>query len=432
MTGETGVGELARRWRIAIADTGFVPMSMRELEHLLLGLLQQLVTIVRAEPFDAAPAAAIGAALVRANLTDPQVMPRSARALTPLATTTFPPGDRVLAVLGEMARGYTEELLATRARHQEMLHSAMADARNAAEARFRVVFDNAAIAIGIGDAEGRVVDVNPAMAAMLGVSREYLLERGVTDLIHPDDRVELRRRVLGELLHAGSGTVRMELRYPRPEGVDGWATWAITLVPATGGRAAYLLVVGEDTTQRRELQAELHRQARLDPLTGLPNRRQLVEVLSAIITDAETEDCIGLCFIDLDGFKSVNDTYGHGVGDRLLVAVADRLSAAVPAILLARVGGDEFVGLVRPTCDTEHIATVAQRLLDALTEPIPVDNHDLMISACIGAIVTPVTGTDAERLLDAADAGLYRAKASGRNRWVLHATDVAARVRGLG
>lgn len=407
-------------------------MSMRELEQLLAGLLEQLVMIVGAEPFDAAAAATIGAALVRANLTDPQVMPRSARALTPLATTVFPPGDRVLAVLGEMARGYTEELLATRARHQEMLHSAMADARNAAEARFRVVFDNAAIAIGIGDAEGRVVDVNPAMATMLGVSREYLLERGVTDLIHPDDRVELRRRVLGELLHAGSGTVRMELRYPRPEGVDGWATWAITLVPATGGRAAYLLVVGEDTTQRRELQAELHRQARLDPLTGLPNRRQLVEALSAIIADAGAEDCIGLCFIDLDGFKSVNDTYGHGVGDRLLAAVAERLSAAVPAIMLARVGGDEFVGLVRPTCDTEHIAAVAQRLLDALAEPIPVDHHDLMISACIGAIVTPVIGTDAERLLDAADAGLYRAKASGRNRWVLHAADVAARVRGLG
>ncbi|NKY41768.1 diguanylate cyclase domain-containing protein [Nocardia cerradoensis] len=432
MTGDTGIGELARRWRIAIADTGFVPMSMRELEQLLAGLLEQLVAIVGAEPFDAAAAATIGAALVRANLTDPQVMPRSARALTPLATSVFPPGDRVLAVLGEMARGYTEELLATRARHQEMLHSAMADARNAAEARFRVVFDNAAIAIGIGDAEGRVVDVNPAMATMLGVSREYLLERGVTDLIHPDDRVELRRRVLGELLHAGSGTVRMELRYPRPEGVDGWAAWAITLVPATGGRAAYLLVVGEDTTQRRELQAELHRQARLDPLTGLPNRRQLVEALSAIIADAGAEDCIGLCFIDLDGFKSVNDTYGHGVGDRLLAAVAERLSAAVPALMLARVGGDEFVGLVRPTCDTEHIAAVAQRLLDALAEPIPVDNHDLMISACIGAIVTPVIGTDAERLLDAADAGLYRAKASGRNRWVLHAADVAARVRGLG
>ncbi|WP_227980994.1 sensor domain-containing diguanylate cyclase [Nocardia spumae] len=432
MTGAAEIGELARRWRIAVADTGFVPMSMRELDQLLLGLLQQLIVLLETEPFDAAPAAAVGAALVRANLTDPQVLARSTRSLEPLATTWFPPGDRVIAALGELARGYTEELLATRAHHQEMLHAAMAEARNAAEARFRVVFDNAAIAIGIGDAEGRVVDVNPAMAAMLGVGREYLLERGVAELVHPDDRAELRRRVLDDLLTAGSGTVRMELRYTRPEGINGWATWAITLVPATGGRAAYLLVVGEDTTQRRELQAELHRQARHDPLTGLPNRRQLVEVLSGISAEAGPHDRIGLCFIDLDGFKSVNDTYGHGVGDRLLAAVASRLSAGVPTVLLARVGGDEFVALLRPPCDTERIATIAEQLLDALAAPIPVGDHSLGISACIGAIVTPVAGADAERLLDAADAGLYRAKASGRNQWVLQAADVPARVRRLG
>lgn len=432
MTGESGFGELARRWRIAIADTGFVPMSMRELDQLLLDLLHQLRAVIESEPFDATPAAAVGAALVRANLTDPQVLARSARALTPLSTSWFPPGDRAFAALGELARGYTEELLATRARHQEMLHAAMAEARNAAESRFRVVFDNAAVAIGIGDTDGRMVDVNPALSSMLGVGREYLLDRGVAELIHPDDRSELRRRVLGDLLAAGSGTVRMELRYPRPEGVDGWATWAITLVPATGGRAAYLLVVGEDTTQRRELQAELHRQARHDPLTGLPNRRQLVEVLSAIIAEAGPQDCVGLCFIDLDGFKSVNDTYGHGVGDRLLAAVAQRLSANMSAILLARVGGDEFVALLGPPCDTDRIGAIAEQLLHALAEPIPVDGHDLVISACIGAIVTPVAGTDAERLLDAADAGLYRAKASGRNRWVLQATGLPARVRNLG
>ncbi|MEU6559152.1 sensor domain-containing diguanylate cyclase [Nocardia nova] len=431
MTGESGIGELARRWRIAVADTGFVPMSMHELEQLLTGLLRQLIAVSRDEPFDPAPAAAVGAALVRANLTDPQVLARSTTTLAELATTWFPPGDRIIAALGEMARGYTEELLATRARHQEMLHAAMAEARNAAEARFRIVFDNAAIAIGIGDAEGRVVDLNPAMAAMLGVPREYLLEHGIAELIHPDDRPELRRRVI-DLLRAGTGTARTELRYPRPEGVQGWATWAITLVPEVGGRAPYLLVVGEDTTQRRELQAELHRQARHDPLTALPNRRQLVEVLSDIGADAGPHDRIGLCFIDLDGFKSVNDTYGHGVGDRLLTAVADRLAAAAPEVLLARVGGDEFVALIRPPCDTDRVAEVAEQLLEALAEPLPVDGRDLMISACIGAIVTLVAGADAERLLDAADAGLYRAKATGRNRWVLHSADVAARVRGLG
>ncbi|MEV5653053.1 diguanylate cyclase [Nocardia sp. NPDC052254] len=431
MTGESEIGELARRWRIAVADTGFVPMSMYDLEWLLSGSLRQLITLVRNEPFDPAPAADVGAALVRANLTDPRVLARTMATLAELATTWLPPGDRVIAALGEMARGYTEELLATRARHQEMLHAAMAEARNAAEGRFRIVFDNAVIAIGIGDAQGRVVDLNPAMAAMLGVTREYLLQHGVAELIHPDDRAELRRRVT-DLLGIGTGTVRMELRYPRPEGVQGWATWAITLVPEQGGRAAYLLAVGEDTTERRELQAELHRQARLDPLTALPNRRQLVEVLSGIGVEAGQHDRIGLCFIDLDGFKSVNDTYGHGVGDRLLAAVSDRLTAAVPEALLARVGGDEFVALIGPPCDSERVADIAGQLLAALTDPLPVDGHRLMISACIGAIVTLVAGADAERLLDAADAGLYRAKAAGRNRWVLHSADVPARVRGLG
>ncbi len=432
MAGESGIGELARRWRIAIADTGFVPMSMHDLEQLLADSLRQLITVVRAEPFDPAPAAVVGTALVRANLTDPQVLGRSTAILAELATTWFPPGDRTIAALGEMARGYTEELLATRARHQEMLHAAMAEARNAAEGRFRIVFDNAAIAIGIGDAEGRVVDLNPAMAAMLGVTREYLLEHGVTELIHPDDRLELWRRVADLLGTGTTGTVRMELRYPRPEGIQGWATWAITLVPEQGGRAAYLLAVGEDTTQRRELQAELHRQARHDPLTALPNRRQLVEVLSGIGAEAGQRDRIGLCFIDLDGFKSVNDTYGHGVGDRLLAAVSDRLAAAAPGVLLARVGGDEFVALIRPPCDTERVTEIAEQLLDALADPLPVDGHRLMISACIGAIVTLVAGADAERLLDAADAGLYRAKATGRNRWVLHSADIPAPVHGLG
>ncbi|WP_216897759.1 GGDEF domain-containing protein, partial [Nocardia alni] len=207
----------------------------------------------------------------------------------------------------------------------------------------------------------------------------------------------------------------------------GWAEWAVTLVPETGGRAAYLLVVGEDTTQRRALQAELRRQARHDPLTGLPNRRQLVDTLSQIIVDADPDDRIGLGFIDLDGFKAVNDTYGHGVGDRLLAAVANRLIAAVDdEVILARVGGDEFVVLLEPQCDSRRVAAVAEALLGALAEPIEVDEHQLRISACIGAVVTPVSGADAEKLLDAADAGLYRAKAAGPNRWVLHSIDITA------
>jgi diguanylate cyclase (GGDEF)-like protein/PAS domain S-box-containing protein len=423
MSGGGDLAELARQWRLAVADTGFVPMPMRELDRLLTDLLEQLVTAVTTEPFDAAAAAAVGARLVRANLTDPQILARSTRALAPLADLVAPHGHQLMAALGELSSGYTEELLATRARHQEMLHEAMAMARHAAEVRFRVVFDNAAVAIGIGDTAGRIVDVNPALAAMLGQDPDELRGRPVTELEHPDDRVEPGTGVLDELLTAGSGTRRLELRYARPDGTEGWAEWAITMVPETGGRAAYLLLVGEDTTERRALQAELHRQARHDPLTGLPNRRQLVDTLAEIIAATGPRDRVGLGFVDLDGFKGINDTYGHGVGDRLLAAVAERLAARAAGAMLARVGGDEFVVLLAPPCDSPRLAGVAESLLGALAEPIVVNGHRLTISACIGAVVTPVAGADAETLLDAADAGLYRAKAAGPNCWVLRSID---------
>lgn len=401
-------------------------MSRTELDQLLTVLLDRLAGALTGESFDAREAAAVGAELVRANLTDPQVLSRSAYALTPLAEVIAPHRERLIPGLGELARGYTEELLATRARHQEMLHAAMADARIAAEARFRVVFDNAAIAIGIADTGGRVVDANPALAAMVGRPLPELRGLPIRDLVHPGDHDQIQSGVFEELLPAGSGTVRLELRYLHADGTGGWASWAVTLVPESGGRAAYLLVVGEDTTQRRALQAELHRQARHDPLTGLSNRRQLVETLSRIIADAEPDDRIGLGFIDLDGFKAVNDTYGHGVGDRLLTAVATRLTEQAEDATIARVGGDEFVVLLAPPCDAARITAVAEALLAALDEPITVDDHQLTISACIGAVVTPVSGSDAEKLLDAADAGLYRAKAAGPNRWVLHSVDITA------
>jgi diguanylate cyclase (GGDEF)-like protein len=154
--------------------------------------------------------------------------------------------------------------------------------------------------------------------------------------------------------------------------------------------------------------------------------QSLIETLSQIIVDSDSDDRIGLGFIDLDGFKAVNDTYGHGAGDRLLAAVASRLLAAADGITLARVGGDEFVVLLEPLCDSVRVAAVAEAFLGALAEPIEVDDHRLRISACIGAVVTPLSGADAEKLLDAADAGLYRAKAAGPNRCVLHSVDITA------
>jgi diguanylate cyclase (GGDEF)-like protein len=144
-----------------------------------------------------------------------------------------------------------------------------------------------------------------------------------------------------------------------------------------------------------------------------------------MIADARNGDRAGLCFVDIDRFKHVNDRYGHGTGDQILTAVAERLQNSVrgSGCLVARIGGDEFVALIPPPASDHRVATVANSLLEALVDPITAGDRRLRMSISIGAVVTAVAGADAESLLDAADTGLYRAKADGKGRWVLHILD---------
>ncbi|WP_158675782.1 sensor domain-containing diguanylate cyclase [Nocardia stercoris] len=412
---------VARRWRSALTETGFVPMTVAEFDTLLAHLLATLVNAVHSEPFAPLPAAAVGAELVRLNLTDPRALTVTARALTEAAGS----GPRLPEVVAELARGYTEALLRVSTRRTEMLQAAMAEAREAAEKRFRIVFDNAAFGIAIGDTRGRLVDANPTLVAMLGKPLAAIQGSLISGLVYHEDRAGAVARI-DELLATGAGTVRMQTRYRRADLRLGWAEWVATLAPATGGHGAYLLAIGEDITLRRAQQDELQHEARHDPLTGLPNRRQLVDVLTGLIAASDPTDRIGVGFIDLDGFKTVNDTFGHSVGDRLLAAAADRLSTHSGDAMLARLGGDEFVILFSPPTDAAQISRVVEALLAALVDPVRIDEHLLTISACIGAVVSTAVGTTPEELLEAADSGLYRAKAAGRNRWVLHSVDTTA------
>jgi diguanylate cyclase (GGDEF)-like protein/PAS domain S-box-containing protein len=418
-----GAIALARGWWGLICDLSFVSMSAGEIEQVLLGWIERLAVALTREPFDPADAGAIGQELVRANLTNPQVLGRTAQVLAELPEHCPHPdaGRRLAIVVGELGQGYAAELLATRARSQEALQWAMTEARHAVEARFRVVFDNAAVAIAVCDAAGKVIDANATLLKMLELDAGTMPRRLSADLTHPDDRAEATARVRA-LLRDGSGATRFESRYQRRGGDYGWAAWAITLVPAVGRREAYLLAVGEDTSQRRALQAELRHQALHDSLTGLPNRRRLLDEVRALGSGAAAGDRIGLCFVDLDQFKQVNDRFGHRVGDQLLVEAGRRLRQALdgPGRLVARIGGDEFVALLAPPCDDETVTATARALLDALAEPIAVGGSALRMSASIGALVTEVAGADAEALLDAADTGLYRAKAGGPGTWVLH------------
>ncbi|WP_067824679.1 sensor domain-containing diguanylate cyclase [Nocardia inohanensis] len=420
---------LARAWWAALAESGCVPAAAREPQQLLGALAAELAAAVNGDALDAEVGERAGAALVAAGLTAAPVLGVSARVLSELATHCRKPDAtaRLAMLLAAFGQGYGAALHRARCRNPVSVEAAVADARRAADERFKIVFDHAAVAIAVGDTTGRLVDANRGLADMIGVPIERLLGASVYDFAHPDDRAAIEALVYENLVPSGSGTVKLEQRIQRADGSYGWASFAITFVKGSGGQADYLLAVGEDVTERHEMQDELTRQARHDPLTALPNRRHLVEQLDAMIAQAGDQDRVGLCFLDLDGFKQVNDHHGHGVGDRLLTAVADRFRRGTGADgqLIARIGGDEFVALI-PHADAARVAAVSDTLLATLDEPIAVGDNLLRVSASIGSVLGPVAGADAEALLDAADTALFRAKADGKNRWVLHSQDLRA------
>jgi diguanylate cyclase (GGDEF)-like protein len=178
-------------------------------------------------------------------------------------------------------------------------------------------------------------------------------------------------------------------------------------------------------TERREAEAKIRHMAYHDNLTGLPNRKLFHDRLIEALADSRHSGLLlTLLFVDLDDFKPINDTYGHVVGDKLLAAVAARLSECVrEGDTVARYGGDEFVVLLRDVRAEDDAEAIAEKLLGCLREPFSVEGLELSISASVGG-TTSHTGTeDMDSLLRAADSAMYRAKDLGAASLVFHATD---------
>lgn len=185
-------------------------------------------------------------------------------------------------------------------------------------------------------------------------------------------------------------------------------------------RRAALVAREQAELALRESEARFRYQATHDPLTDLPNRTLFTQRLSAALDrNGKRDRRIAVCFVDLDGFKVVNDTLGHQVGDQLLVSVAQRLRKAVGEHLVARLGGDEFVILMEDTTCTDDALKIADAALAAIATPARVDGHSLSVSASIGIVERPVEGTTATELMRAADITLHWAKSSGKGRWAL-------------
>ncbi|MGK5445140.1 putative bifunctional diguanylate cyclase/phosphodiesterase [Micromonospora sp. URMC 105] len=431
-----GAQRYAAEWARAVRRLGFVPLSAAETERLLLVHTVRLGQAVLAGEFSATAAEDVGRALVEAHLTEPRVLDWSVHALgdrflaqvLPARAHRADAAARVAALQGALAAGFARALRNRTFAQQERIARSAWQARDAveralrdSEARFRAVFTGAAIGIGIAGIDGRIIEVNQSFADMLGYPSEELRQLNVASLFHADDAAGMWE-LYQELIEGKHDHARVEKRYHRKDGTVVWTDLSVSLIRHDDGRPRFTVAMIEDITERYELQQRLRFQALHDPLTGLPNRTLFFETLSRCFHRAGPEQRIGVCFLDLDGFKAVNDSLGHDLGDRLLITIARRLADCVAGQghLVARMGGDEFVILVDGGEGLDDAVGVAELALAAVSAPVLVGDQQLAVSASVGVVECPAAETSASELMKAADTTLYWAKAEGRGRWAVY------------
>src|SRR4051794_20491703 len=295
--------------------------------------------------------------------------------------------------------------------------------RREAEARFRAAFEHAPIGVCVldfgGDDPGQWVTVNPALAELLGHERDVLLDTRISRILHPEELPATGRR-LTALVTGAVERVTAECRMMHREGHVVWTLVTVAAIPGEDGRPAYGIAQIVDITERKRFEGQLRHLADHDALTGLFNRRRFEEELERALADAERYGRHGaLLVLDLDGFKYVNDTLGHPVGDQLITRLAATLRAELRETdVIARLGGDEF-GVILPEAGAEETAAVVDKLLRAVERDgvVADSSRQARVTASIGVAGSDgADGLGPEELLVEADIAMYDAKEGGRNQ----------------
>jgi diguanylate cyclase (GGDEF)-like protein/PAS domain S-box-containing protein len=333
-----------------------------------------------------------------------------------------------LSVAGEVEKWYgTLEDIDDR-------HAALA-ALKETEARFRAMADDAPVMIWVADEDGGNTYHSRLWRLTTGQSEEDAKGEGWLKPIHPDDRDNVYAAYLRARNLKCAYTVEYRLRR-----ADGSWAWVIDVGHPRIGRDGHLIgYVGSvlDISDRRRAEEErqaaqlqLSHMARHDMLTGLPNRMHFSESIDALATSAPEGQKVGVLLLDLDGFKSINDTMGHPTGYQLLKQVADRLREKVgPTDVVARFGGDEFAIVVHSAQDDAALCRLAQDLIDTIREPFTIDRAEITIGTSIGIASTPEAGPKSDELIKAADIALYEAKRGGRGAMRLFVSAMDAQIQ---
>jgi diguanylate cyclase (GGDEF)-like protein/PAS domain S-box-containing protein len=282
-------------------------------------------------------------------------------------------------------------------------------------------------AVAITDATGTLIEVNPAYEDAHGRSRAELIGAKLYPIEPGRENEELYRRIWRSVEADGHWTG--EVIGFRGTG-DSFPSWVlINTLRDESGAPTHYVCVSRDITALKRSEEQLQRLAFYDSLTRLPNRALFNDRLRVALAGAERRsDLIAVMYLDLDGFKDVNDTLGHAAGDRLLIEIGERIGRCIRAAdTLARTGGDEFTILLSHAGSTAGVTLIAQRIVEAVAMPIQVGDRQVRVGTSIGISFYPKDGQDAETLLVKADLAMYKAKEAGRGQYRLFEGEMMGR-----
>ncbi|WP_291382910.1 EAL domain-containing protein [Demequina sp.] len=292
------------------------------------------------------------------------------------------------------------------------------EALQRSETQFRRAMDNAPIGMALVDLEWRLMEVNRAFAELMGSTVAALRGTPFSALSHPHD-LQAERDQLQRLYDGLQNHFSLEKRYVRSDGNVVWAVVDVALVRYAGGAPDHYVVQVRDSTDDRLTSELMAHRAMHDPLTGLANRTLMQDVLQRVLEQPDAAHRVGVIAVDLDGFKGLNDRFGHATGDNALVHVAGVLrSATAGRGTVARTGGDEFVIVVQDSDAPKALYDIASSIHLGLKRPLQVKRHQLHLHASVGIAIADDDTIEggAPSLLGAADAAMYRAKAMGKSR----------------
>lgn len=281
--------------------------------------------------------------------------------------------------------------------------------RTAAE--YRLLIENSTDLIAHCDADGRYVSISPSYSEMIGWSADEMVGQRVVDFLHPDDRAPATETLVN-IFNGGEQPDVVEVRKRHRNGhYITLGTKACGVSDPSTGKNIGAVLVSRDITRDKEKMLMLEQLASRDPLTGLPNRAWINDKVRCMLEQVEDLSYTTVLFIDLNGFKAVNDSMGHAAGDTLLQQVSERLQGCMRSgDSVARMGGDEFVVTARCS-DREAASAIAQRIIDGLKTPFTINHVEVKIGAAIGISLARFGTTSARVLFENADLAMYQAKA---------------------